>query len=161
MADVVREYRRLILRGADDDAGGVDHHAIALDPQGELRNVHLHVEGTELFGFPAPALHVGHDVVAADIAAAIEGCDGRRSENTIGCETQLLLGVLHRVEQGLIVGDIDLGVGGAFRNVRCCHAEALAQERHAVIVHAELERLAVRDGDLLDDDTAVVEFGQR
>ena len=111
MLDLVGEHRRLVLRRADDDAGGVVLLAVVHDPEAEFGNVHLDVEIAESFGLPAPALHIGDDVVLGDGGAAIEGGDRCRPEHAVGGEAEALLEGLDGIDQRLVVSDVDLGVG--------------------------------------------------
>jgi hypothetical protein len=50
-----------------------------------------------------------------------------------------LLERLYSGHQGLVVGGVDLGVGGALRNLRRIDAEALAQGGYAIVLHPQLQ----------------------
>src|SRR5690606_407249 len=132
--------------------------AVAHDPHGELGNVHLDVEIAEGFGGPAPAFHVGDDVVLGDIGAAIERSHRGRSHDAVGREPEALLEGADGVDQRVVIGDVDNGIGGAFGYLGGGDGEAGAQQRHALVLHAELQHLAVGNGDLLDRHGAVVEL---
>ena len=68
---VLAEDRRLLVGLADDHARRVDDLAVLDDAQHEFGDVDVHVEGAEVVGQPAPALHVDEDeaLLAASVAS--------------------------------------------------------------------------------------------
>ena len=94
------------------------------------------------------------------VAAAIERGDGRRAEHAIGGEAEALLEGLDRVEQRLVVGDVDLasvapsGISGAATPRRWRSSGTRSSSMPSLSV------LPSGDGDSARRP-AVVEFGER
>ena len=106
------------------------------------------LEVAVVVGLPAPALHVGDDVFLGGGRATIERCDRRGADDAVGVEAEALLEGLHGLDQRVVVGDVDGGVGASgLRNIGLGDIEALAQQGDALVLHAGLQELAVGDGD--------------
>ena len=134
------DLRRRILGRADDHQALEGRLAVVDEDHRVVAGIDQHVTLAEILRQPAPALEVGHDLLDALVDRGVERQRRLGADDAVDRQALGLLVGLHHAGQRLVV---EIGHRARLGNREVELGQALAQQRHARVDHAGLERDAV------------------
>ena len=150
----IGKQRRRCLRLADDHAGLMHHLVTAIDAHLVVGNVHLDAVMAHVARHPAPAFHIGDDLVLEPRGLPARKRGDRARRERAGRRKAIgLLETGHGFDHTRVVDQI-------VRGDRLVEPEARADQRHAIVLHAGLQHWSRGDGALRNGRCGLAQFGQ-